>query len=83
MMEAENLMVCIADLGLAIRFDDQRAKLERCGTPSYVDPSVLLGQPFSAKSDIFSLGSVMFNLITKRLLFKGMSAKEVLYNNAK
>jgi len=74
-------MVCIADLGLAIKADDPRAKNEKCGTPAYVDPEVLLGNGFTLKSDIFSLGSLMFNLITRKLIFKGNTINEVLNRN--
>lgn len=40
-------MVCIADLGLAIKTDDPRAKNEICGTSAYVDPQVLVGNGFT------------------------------------
>lgn len=70
----EVLMVCIADLGLAIHADDQKAIREKCGSPGYVDPDILNGRPFSTKSDIFSLGSLLFNLITMRLLYPGVNA---------
>lgn len=80
-MDRETLMVCIADLGLAIKEDDPRAKTEKCGTPAYVDPEVLNGSGFTLKSDIFSLGSLMFNLITRKLIFKGNNINEVLYRN--
>jgi serine/threonine protein kinase len=70
----EVLMVCIADLGLAIHADDQQAIREKCGSPGYVDPDILNGRPFSTKSDIFSLGSLLFNLITMRLLYPGVNA---------
>ncbi len=68
------LMVCIADLGLAINAMDYKAIKEKCGSPGYVDPDVLNGRSFSIKSDIFSLGSLLFNLITMRLLYPGTSA---------
>jgi serine/threonine protein kinase len=63
-MDEDVLMVCIADLGLSIKANDPRALNEKCGTPAYVDPEVLHGSGFTLKSDIFSLGSLMFNLIT-------------------
>jgi serine/threonine protein kinase len=46
-----------------------------------VDPDVLRGRIFCDKSDIFSLGSLFFNLVCGRLLFSGRSAKEILYSN--
>jgi serine/threonine protein kinase len=41
----------------------------KCGTPSYVDPEILMGHPFTTKADIFSLGSMFFNMVTGKLLF--------------
>jgi len=73
-LDSEVLMVCIADLGLAIREDDEKRKMESCGTPGYVDPEVLNGRPFTTKSDIFSLGSLLFNLITQKIVFPGFTA---------
>ena len=43
--------------------------MKKCGTPGYVDPEVLRGFSFSLKSDIFSLGSLLYNLITGKHLF--------------
>ena len=80
-IDSSVLMVCIADLGLAIRVNDVKRRHEQCGTPGYVDPDVLNGRPFTFKSDIFSLGSLFFNLVTHRLVFPGMTAEEVLFNN--
>ncbi len=67
-------MVCIADLGLAIGNNDKQALMIKCGTPAYVDPEVLNDNGFTFKSDIFSLGSLMFNLITRKFIFKGRTS---------
>ena len=53
----------------------------RCGTPGYVDPEVLKGKPFSMKSDIFSAGSIFYNLVTLQFLFPGHTPQEVLLQN--
>ena len=80
-LDKETLQVCFADLGLACRSTDIKSIMLKCGTPGYVDPDVLKGKKFSAKSDIFSLGSLLFNLISGRLMFSGQTAKEILFNN--
>jgi serine/threonine protein kinase len=74
-------MVCIADLGLAIKDYDIKCTSEKCGTPGYVDPDVLNGSSFSSKSDIFSLGSLLYNVATCRFLFGGTTAKAILHKN--
>ena len=42
-MDKEDLMVCISDLGMACRANDLSLISQRCGTPSYVAPEVLNG----------------------------------------
>lgn len=62
-MDKDDLKICISDLGLACRSDDQEEIQVKCGTPGYVAPEVLQGCNFTTKSDIFSAGSLFFNLI--------------------
>lgn len=54
---------------------------EKCGTPCYVAPEILRGFGYGTKCDIFSLGSLLFNLLTGRFLFSGNDKKEVLRQN--
>jgi serine/threonine protein kinase len=44
---------------------------DKCGTPCYVAPEILRGEGYRERADIFSAGSVFFNLLTGRYLFKG------------
>lgn len=73
LMDKDELMLCISDLGMACKTTDFKSIMMRCGTPSYVAPEILHGEPFTTRSDIFSLGSVLFNLLTQRPLFYGSS----------
>jgi serine/threonine protein kinase len=43
----------------------------KCGTPGYVAPEILKNEGYTSKCDIFSLGSLMFNLLTGFFLFSG------------
>jgi serine/threonine protein kinase len=45
----------------------------KCGTPGYTAPEVLRGDPFSVKSDVFSVGCLLFYLVTGRNLYKSKS----------
>ncbi len=60
--------VRIVDFGLATALDDGQSQ-ERVGTPMYMAPEVLAGQPASVRSDIFSLGVVLHELFFGRLPF--------------
>ena len=70
-LDKATLNICIADLGLACYQSDKSSIFSKCGSPCYVDPEVLRNKGFSDKSDIFSLGSLLYNLVTGRLLFEG------------
>ena len=74
--------VRIADFGLSIVLPDDTKKIyERCGTPCYVAPEILRGEGYNMKCDIFSMGSLLFNMLTGRFLFKGQDKMEILHHN--
>jgi serine/threonine-protein kinase len=66
-------MVKIADFGIALTTQDFSKKLtstgEFVGTPGYLSPEVCLGKPVDQRSDIFSLGIVMFECLAGRMPF--------------
>lgn len=83
-IEEEEFNVKIADFGLAVFLPEGEAnpKLnEKCGTPCYVAPEILRDEGYDTKCDIFSLGSLMFGLLTGRYLFKGEDKCELLQKN--
>ncbi len=65
--------VKIADFGIALSNQDLSKKLtstgEFVGTPGYLSPEVCLGKPVDQRSDIFSLGIVLFEMLTGRMPF--------------
>ncbi|GAA6008497.1 hypothetical protein JCM11491_004499 [Sporobolomyces phaffii] len=71
--ENERLKVC--DFGLARVVDERSASAEAqkskpltyCGTDGYMSPEILLGEPFTLSTDVFSLG-VLFIEIASRTL---------------
>ena len=37
-----------------------------CGTPSFISPEILLGNPYDFKADVWALGSLTFELMIGR-----------------
>lgn len=78
--------VRIADFGFAI-FVDKIVKAANpddeiiCGTPGYIAPEALEGEGYTLKSDIFSIGSILYNILTLKNLFSGKNYKAVMLKN--
>jgi hypothetical protein len=67
--------VRVMDFGLAAigRVEDIRA-----GTPAYMAPEQLLGREVTARSDIFALGLVIYELFTGRRAFTATTVAELV-----
>lgn len=77
-LEDEDLIVSVGDLGFALdlnKYPDPEFVI--CGTMGYIDPEVLNGEQYTIKSDIFSVGSLMYYIITGKRLFKGRNSQAV------
>jgi calcium/calmodulin-dependent protein kinase I len=53
----------------------------KCGTPGYVAPEILKGAKADTKCDIFSLGSLFYNLLTGLSMYRGRTSQDVLAQN--
>src|SRR5207253_8156919 len=74
----------VMDFGLAKerRADPAIAKLTATGiilgTPEFMSPEQIRGRPLDARSDIYALGVVGFEMFTGRLPFQGRNAQEMM-----
>jgi eukaryotic-like serine/threonine-protein kinase len=72
----------IMDFGLArMRVADHKTSTGIVlGTPRYMSPEQISGQPVDHRSDIFSLGIVLWEMLTGRRLFSGTEMAQVSHS---
>jgi serine/threonine-protein kinase len=66
----------ITDFGLAMRPGDATDEGMLVGTPAYMAPEQLSGRPATAKSDLYSLGLVFYEIFTGRKTFEATTFGE-------
>lgn len=74
--------VKIMDFGIArMRATDHKTKTDIVmGTPRYMSPEQVSGLPVDHRSDIFSLGIVLYEMLTRASLFAGEDTVQILHN---
>lgn len=71
-------MIKVADFGIAsLENDMEETKGETVGSVHYIAPEQARGQAPDARSDIYSLGIVMYEMLTGKLPYVGASDVEV------
>lgn len=76
MVLGDNL-VKIADFGIARLAAEAQPEQAVFGTPAFMSPEQLQGKAIDARSDIFSLGVVLYYMLTDRLPFPAQDDAEV------
>lgn len=72
--------VRIIDFGIALVSDSEVSRLEGiAGSPSYMSPEQAQGQPLTNRSDIYSLGAVMYELLTGTRPFRAGNLAKLMH----
>ena len=81
MFEPETELVKVTDFGIARITDASKTKTGMVlGTPNFMSPEQLSGKKLDGRSDLFSLGTAMYQLVTGALPFDGDSMASLMYN---
>jgi serine/threonine-protein kinase len=75
--------VKVVDFGLAkMRAEAQQPGITSpgivCGTPEYMSPEQARGDPLDARSDLYAVGIILYQLLTGRLPFEAESPTQVV-----
>ncbi len=81
-MVMNNFQVKVMDYGIA-RLETSASMTQTgiaMGTPNYISPEQLQGKPVDRRSDIFSLGVVLYEFLTHEKPFRGENLSQLIYN---
>lgn len=82
LMEPGGSEIRISDFGAALHTARETTQIAGVGSPAYMSPQQVREVPLDHRTDIYSLGVVMFQLLTGRLPFEQESSYSLLYSIA-
>lgn len=65
----------LADFGLSAVLKHQKLRAG-CGTLPYMAPEMLRQEPYDEKADVWSVGVVLYQMLTRRIPFRGKTGEE-------
>lgn len=71
LLSADKQIAKIGDFGISKILSTKSKALTVVGTPCYLSPEVCEGKPYNKKSDIWSLGCILYEIITLKKAFEG------------
>jgi predicted Ser/Thr protein kinase len=69
----------VSDFGAALQSNVELTQLDRVGSPLYMSPEQAQDRPLTHQSDIYSLGVVMYRLLTGKAPFVASNSTSLLY----
>ncbi|KAL9150469.1 hypothetical protein ABFS82_12G169800 [Erythranthe guttata] len=88
-LKPQNLLLCtnddnsvlkIADFGFARSLQPKGLAETLCGSPLYMAPEIMQFQKYDAKADLWSVGAILFQLVTGKTPFTGNNQLQLLQN---
>eukprot|EP00003_Mantamonas_plastica_P021883 TRINITY_DN3612_c0_g1_i4.p1 TRINITY_DN3612_c0_g1~~TRINITY_DN3612_c0_g1_i4.p1 ORF type:complete len:646 (-),score=203.82 TRINITY_DN3612_c0_g1_i4:64-1947(-) len=73
----EDTVMKMADFGFARYADASRMVETLCGTPLYMAPEILKGSGYTSKADLFSVGAILYEMVTGEPPYKATTLKEL------
>lgn len=70
----------IADFGFARHLQQQELADTLCGSPLYMAPEILQSHKYDAKADLWSVGTILYELVVSKPPFNGINHVELLRN---
>ena len=84
-LKAENVLldshnnIRLIDFGLSTRFTSENPFLSTvCGTPAYASPEMLQGKKYTASSDVWSLGVLLYAMVAGELPFSDENMQRLM-----
>lgn len=85
-LKPENIMISmrnyghiqLVDFGFAKQLGSIHDKTKtKCGTPAYLAPEIMKGEPYDYKTDIWSLGILIYEMLTGKTPFHANSTAQI------
>lgn len=70
----------LGDFGIGRVGEQALVTLQRAGPVGYLSPEQVRGEQVDHRADLFALGAVFYEMLTRRAPFEGGSSKEIMQN---